>query len=86
MEKVMKAYKGSFKKRNGEIRNMLFARIDELPDSFLEEKIIGSGSERTYPDGMELVYDLEVDNFRVFNWSTVEEPVKEIRIDQNYFN
>jgi hypothetical protein len=81
----MKVYKGSFKKQNGEIRNMLFARIDELPDSFLEEKIIGSGSARTYPDGMELVFDLEADNFRVFNWSTVEEPVKEINIDQNYF-
>jgi hypothetical protein len=35
---------------------------------------------------MELVFDLEADNFRVFNWLTVEEPVKEINIDQNYFN
>ena len=85
MEIRMKAYKGSFKKRNGEIRSMLFARIEELPDSFLEEKIIGTGAERSYPAGMELVFDLEADNFRVFNWSTVEEPVKEINIDQNYF-
>jgi hypothetical protein len=82
----MKVYKGSFKKRNGEIRNMLFAKINDLPDSFLEEKIIGAGSTKTYPSGMELVYDLEADNFRVFNWSTVEEPVREINIDQNYFN
>jgi hypothetical protein len=82
----MKVYKGSFKKRNGEIRNMLFARIDELPDNFLEEKIIGSGVAKNYPDGMELVFDLEADNFRVFNWKTLEQPVKEIVVDKSYFN
>lgn len=82
----MKAYKGSFKKRNGEIRQMLFAKIDDLPDSFLEQKIIGTGIDKSYPSGMELVWDIEQDNFRVFNWSTVEEPVKEITIEQNYFN
>jgi hypothetical protein len=82
----MKAYKGSFKKRNGEIRSMLFAKINELPDSFLEQKIVGSGIEKHYPAGMELVWDIEQDNFRVFNWSTVEEPVKEVNIDQSYFN
>lgn len=86
MEINMKVYKGSFRKRNGDIRRMLFAKIQELPDSFLEQKIIGSGVERSYPDGMELVWDIEADNFRVFNWSTVEEPVKEMPIDQNYFN
>ena len=82
----MKAYKGSFKKRNGEIRNMLFAKIEELPDSFLEQKIIGTGSDKTYPEGMELVWDLEEDNFRVFNWKTVEGPVKELTVEQNHFN
>jgi hypothetical protein len=82
----MKVYKGTFKKRNGEIRSMLFAKINELPDSFLDEKIIGSGVERSYPEGMELVYDLEADNFRVFNWLTSEEPVKEIQVDLEYFS
>jgi hypothetical protein len=86
MEKLMKAYKGSFKKRNGEIRNMLFAKIAELPDSFLEQKIIGTGSDKSYPEGMELVWDLEEDNFRVFNWKTVEGPVKELTVEQNYLN
>lgn len=82
----MKAYKGSFKKRNGEIRKMLFAKIEELPDSFLEQKIVGSGAKKEYPAGMELVWDLEQDNFRVFNWSTVEHPVEELNIDKSYFN
>jgi len=82
----MKVYKGSFRKRNGDIRQMLFAKIKDLPDSFIEEKIVGSGSEKQYPPGMELVWDIEEDNFRVFNWSTVEEPVKELTVDKNYFN
>lgn len=86
MEKLMKAYKGSFKKRNGEIRNMLFAKIQELPESFLEQKIIGTGSDKNYPEGMELVWDLEEENFRVFNWKTVEGPVKELTVEQNYYN
>ncbi len=82
----MKAYKGSFKKKNGEIRKMFFVKLNDLPDKFLDEKIAGTGADKNYPDGMSLVWDLEADNFRVFNWSTVEEPVKEIAIDQNYFN
>lgn len=78
----MKAYKGSFKKRNGEIRNMLFAKIAELPDSFLEEKIIGTGSDKSYPDGMELVFDIEKDNFRIFNWNTKVGLVTEILLEE----
>lgn len=82
----MKAYKGSFKKRNGELRKMLFAKLDDLPESFLEQKIIGSGVAKNYPEGMQLVWDLEEDNFRVFNWSTVEGSVEETYIDQSNLN
>lgn len=67
----MKAYKATFKKKNGELREMLFASLKDLPESFLETRIIGSGSEKLYPEGMELVWDLEADNFRIFNWNTV---------------
>jgi hypothetical protein len=82
----MKAYKGSFRKKNGEIRNMLFARIDDLPDSFIERKIVGSGSEKNYPSGMELVWDLEADAFRIFNHNAAQEPLKEVSIEEHYFN
>lgn len=82
----MKAYRGTFKKKNGQIRQMLFAHLHDLPDTFLDEKIIGSGTEKSYPEGMQLVYDLEAEGFRIFNWSTSEEPVKELHIDSNYFN
>jgi hypothetical protein len=35
---------------------------------------------------MELVWDLEADNFRVFNFNTAGKPVKEVNIDESYFN
>lgn len=82
---MMKAYKGTFKKANGDIREMFFAKLDELPTSFLEKHVSGAGSERSYPEGMELVWDIEADNFRIFNYKTADEPVKEISIDKNHF-
>lgn len=81
----MKAYKGSFKKQNGQIREMLFAKIEDLPDTFIEQKVVGSGAAKQYPADMELVWDLEADNFRVFNWGSLQAPVKELQIDKDYF-
>jgi hypothetical protein len=77
----MKVYKGTFKKQNGQIREMLFARIEDLPDSFLNEKIVGSGSEKQYAPNMELVWDIEADNFRIFNWSTQVGSIEQVSID-----
>ena len=81
----MKAYKGSFKKKNGDSREMVFARLYDLPEKFLNDKVQGAGSEQNYPEGMELVWDLEADNFRVFNWKSVEGNTKEIEIDSALF-
>ena len=81
----MKAYKGCFKKKNGESRTMVFSRIDDLPTSFVASKISGAGSEQRYPEGMELVWDLEVDNFRIFNWKTVENVPTQFDIDEELF-
>lgn len=81
----MKAYKGTFKKKNGEARQMTFARLADLPEQFLETRIIGAGSEQKYPEGMELVWDLEVDNFRIFNWNTIENEPSEVTIDESLF-
>lgn len=81
----MKVYKGSFKKKNGKSRSMLFAQLHDLPEQFLEKYVSGAGSEQIYPEGMELVWDLEADNFRVFNWKTVEETPQEMFIDESYF-
>jgi hypothetical protein len=85
MEIVMRAFKGTFKKKNGESRDMLFAKISDLPQSFLSTMVRGAGSEQSYPAGMELVWDLEADNYRVFNWNSVESDPKELSIDESYF-
>ena len=82
----MKAYKGSFKKKNGESREMVFARLLDLPEKFLDEKVQGAGSEQKYPEGMELVWDLEADNFRVFNWNSAESDPKQFDIDEGLFS
>lgn len=67
----MKAYIASFIKKDGSERQMCFAHLKDLPEDYLETRIIGSGSEKNYPEGMELVWDLEEDNFRIFNWNTL---------------
>lgn len=85
MEEKLKAYKGTFKKKNGESRDMVFARLLDLPESFLSEKVQGAGSEQSYPPGMELVWDLEADNFRVFNWTASEGSVKEFDVEESLF-
>ena len=82
----MKAYKGTFKKKNGESRDMVFARLYDLPQKFLDEKVQGAGSEQNYPDGIELVWDLEADNFRVFNWKSAENTPQEFTIDEDLFS
>lgn len=81
----MKAYKGTFKKKNGESRQMTFAKLADLPEQFLETRIIGAGSEQNYPEGMELVWDLEADNFRIFNWKSADDSPKEFDIDETLF-
>jgi len=85
MEIIMKAYRGTFKKRNGEIREMLFAKLEDIPEPFISERVAGTGSERNYPANMELVWDIEADNFRLFNHATAQSPLKEITIDKNHF-
>ena len=81
----MKAFKGSFKKKSGDEREMFFARISALPSDFIATKISGAGREQNYPDGMELVWDLDQDDFRIFNWKTKIDNIKELEIDTNLF-
>ena len=81
----MKAYRGYFKKKNGDSRTMVFTRIDDLPAKFVASKIAGSGKEQKYPDGMELVWDLEADNFRIFNWKTCEGIPTIVDIEEDLF-
>jgi|TARA_B100001939_G_scaffold280769_1_gene249494 hypothetical protein len=81
----MKAYKGSFKKKNGDKREMVFSRIKDLPNGFVAARIVGAGSERSYPEGMELVWDLEADDFRIFNYKTADNDIQELDVDGSYY-
>ena len=81
----MKAYKGSFKKKNGDKREMVFSRIKDLPNGFVAARIVGAGSERIYPEGMELVWDLEADDFRIFNYKTADNDIQELDVDGSYY-
>ena len=81
----MKAYKGSFKKKNGDKREMVFSRIKDLPNGFVAACIVGAGSEKTYPEGMELVWDLEADDFRIFNYKTADNDIQELDVDGSYY-
>ena len=80
----MKAFKGTFKKKDGQLRQMMFARIEDLPSQFVASKIKGAGNEQKYPKGLELVWDLEADNFRIFNYNTKED-LKELEIEESLF-
>ena len=67
----MRAYVGTFTKKNGETRTMNFVKLADLPKDFLSTKLTGTGQERTLEEGLELVWDLENSGFRVFNHNTV---------------
>jgi len=74
----IRAYVGSFEKKNGEERAMKFARLKDLPEEFLKEKTKGSATARKLTEGSELVWDLDVKGFRVFNWNTAKGDVSQI--------
>jgi len=80
----MKAFKGTFKKKNGETREMVFSRIGDLPNGFVAARITGAGNETKYPKGMELVWDLESDNFRIFNYNTALN-LEELEVDSSLY-
>jgi len=73
----MKSYRASYTKKNGDVRNIHFAKLNDLPSEFVSGKIKGSKQRHNLDEGMELVWDLDASGFRIFNWKTVEGAVKE---------
>ena len=76
----MKAYTGTFIKKSGEVRTMTFAKVSELPKELLPE---GKGGQKVkkLPEGMELVWDIENNYYRMFNFKTVVGKLEEFDID-----
>ena len=79
----MKAYMVSFTKADGTLRQMLFARISDLPSSFIADKLKGTGKQKTISENRELVWDLEKKSFRVINYNTMIGGLVEIEFDKN---
>lgn len=72
----MKSYKGVFRKKDGKFRKMHFIKLSDMPKDFLTERLKGKKKLDMAP-GLEVVWDLEEDDFRIFNWSTVMGEVTE---------
>lgn len=79
----MKGHVGSFLKKDGSLRTMKFVKINDLPDTFIKDKLKGSERKRNLSEGMETVWDLENQNFRVFNWEKVVGEVKDFDLLEN---
>jgi hypothetical protein len=65
----LKTYTATFKKKDGSLRSMKFTKLKDLPPEFLADKLKGGKSHA--PAGSEVVWDLELKEFRIFNWNTV---------------
>jgi hypothetical protein len=76
----MKAYSAMFKKSDGSLRHMVFVKLQDLPESFLKERLKNQ-SKRNLSEGLELVWDLELRDFRIFNWKTILSEVKQTDIN-----
>jgi hypothetical protein len=75
---MSKIYAGMFRKKNNDLRHMTFVKLDDVPDTFLETKIKDKSKDRTMPTGMELVWDLDKADFRVFNYGAQVGALREI--------
>ncbi len=49
---------------------MHFARLDDLPEDFMLSHTKGTTQKRKLAEGQELVWDVENQGFRIFNWKT----------------
>jgi len=85
---VITGYNGSFVKKSGELRDMFFARPQDLSEDMLGD-IFGTDvseiTSRKLPDGSELVFDLMEHDWRVFNKTTQVGELEPYEIDMPLF-
>tara|TARA_Y100000592_G_scaffold15311_1_gene22300 strand:- start:8000 stop:8245 length:246 start_codon:yes stop_codon:yes gene_type:complete len=81
MSKSVTIYNGTFRKLNGNTRNMRFIRKSDLPTSMVNEDTIRTLEGKT---GNEVVFDTDRREFRQFNWNTVEGEVTETQATFNF--
>jgi len=71
-------YTKTFIKKDGSERVMNFVRLSELTKEDYDVYSIPPpnstpSAKRKYAEGMEVVWDLEANDFRCFNWNAVKE-------------
>ena len=81
MSKSVTIYNGTFRKLNGQTREMRFIRRQDIPSSLINESTIRNLEGKT---GSEVVYDVDARGFRQFNWNTVEGQVTETNSTFNF--
>ncbi len=72
----MTAYVATFQKKDGSLRTMKFLLVKDLPNDFLAGKVKGAQSHKLN-EGMELVWDIDEQGFRVFNRQKVVDKIVE---------
>tara|TARA_Y100000592_G_C5254203_1_gene214265 strand:+ start:235 stop:489 length:255 start_codon:yes stop_codon:yes gene_type:complete len=66
----MIVYQGTFVKKDGSQRTMKFIKTKDLPKDFLSAKLKGTGKQNNLGESKELVWDLDHQDFRIFNYET----------------
>jgi hypothetical protein len=79
----MRAYKAKYIKQNGEARDILFIKIKDLPQSFIETKLKGKSKPKVSDPDSELVWDLEKQGFRTLNHKTIIGEIVELDTDKD---
>ncbi len=80
----MIAYKISFLKQDSSVRDMLYAKLQdivELYPKFYDKFTSGTGSPKSLKPGSEMVFDLENMNFRIINHLTAIEGPISVEVD-----
>lgn len=66
----VKLYNGTCIAKDGHAYTMFFVKPSEMPQEWLGLRVKGTGRKAVLPEGMELVWSLTHDAFRVFNFAT----------------
>ncbi len=50
---------------------MKFIKLNDLPNNFLDGKIKNKDKQKALTEGHEVVWDIDKNSFRIFNWNTI---------------
>lgn len=66
----------TFVKKDGTKRTMRFVELTDLPEDFLKSKVKNNSKSPTLPQGYQVVWDVEKENFRILNLNTLIGEIK----------